>query len=55
MIYLKRYSVDIGGRLLAAFDTEQEAREWLDARWWYSIATIYDHEKQETILTEVRL
>ena len=53
--YFKRYSVDIGGRIVAVFDNEEEAREFVNDRWWLDMATIYDHEAREVILTEIRL
>ena len=52
---LKRYSVDLDGRIVAAFDDEEAARFWLDSHWWLSVATIYDHELHKIILTEVRI
>lgn len=53
--FLKRFSVDLDGRIVAAFDTEQEARDWIACRWWLAWASIYDHEKKEIVLTEVRI
>lgn len=51
----KRYSVDLGGRTIAVFDTLEEAEAFVDSSWWITIATIYDHEQQRDIITEIRL
>ena len=51
----KRFSVDIGGRIIAVFDSLEEAMNFLDDSWWLSMATIYDHEKQRDVLTEIRI
>ena len=54
--YLKRFSVSINGLLYAAFENEQDARQFIAQRWGSpEIATIYDHEKQDCIYTEVRI
>lgn len=54
--YFKRYSVFINGLLYRAFDSEEEAREFLAARWWVGeISSIYDNEKQDYVITEVRV
>ena len=53
--YFKRYSVDVGGHILAAFDTEEDAREWISSHWWISVASIMDHESREIIYTEVNI
>lgn len=53
----KRYSVEINGLIMAAFDSVEEAQQYVEAESgvWTSIATIYDHEAREVILTEIRL
>ena len=54
--YLKHFSVSINGLLYATFENEQEARDFIAHRWsGPEIATIYDHEKQDCIYTEVRI
>ena len=54
--YLKRFSVSINGLLYATFENEQDARQFIARRWGSpEIATIYDHEKQDCIYTEVRI
>lgn len=53
--YLMRYSVDVGGHIVAVFNTEEEAREFVADRWWLSMATIYDHEQNRDIMTLIRL
>ena len=53
--YLKRFSVDIGGHIIATFETEAESLAFIDSRWWCPISSIYDHEKNEVIYTEVNL
>lgn len=54
---VKRYSVEINGLIMAAFDSVEEAQQYVEAESgvWTSIATIYDHEAREVILTEIRL
>lgn len=53
--YFMRYSVDVGGHIVAVFNSEAEAREFVAARWWLSMATIYDHEQNRDIITLIRL
>lgn len=57
MVEVKRYSVEINGLIMAAFDYEEDARQYIAAESgvWSSIATIYDHEAHEVIYTEIRL
>ena len=49
----KRFSVDINGRLVAAFENEQDAREFVAGVYWYGVANIYDHENNNIIFSEV--
>ena len=49
----KRFSVDFNGVIVAAFDNEQEARDFVRNTWHNGIATIYDHNYNSVILTEV--
>lgn len=47
----KRFSVDAGGRLVAVFDTIEDAREFVASFGWFSIASIYDHEERREVET----
>lgn len=49
----KRFSVDFNGVIVAAFDNEQDARDFVRKTWHNGIATVYDHEQNGVILTEV--
>ena len=49
----KRFSVDFNGVIVAAFDNEQDARDFVRDTWHYGVATVYDHERNGVILTEV--
>lgn len=49
--YVKRFSVDAGGRLVAVFDTLEDAREFVASFGWFSIASIYDHQERREIET----
>ena len=49
----KRYSVDINGAVVAAFDNETDAREFVACAYWCGVANIYDHEKNNIIFSEV--
>lgn len=53
--YFKRFSVDVGGRILAVFDSIEDAQEWISSHWWVSIATITDHESHDIIYTEINI
>ena len=53
MTKLKRYSVDVSGNIIAVFDDLEAARSYLSSIWWNGVASIYDHEKHEIILTVV--
>lgn len=55
MNYNKNYSVDIDGHTVAVFDTIEAAKEYIHSCWWLAMATIYDHEKKDIVLTEVRI
>lgn len=53
----KRYSVYINGGISAVFDTEEEARQYIDDRLWLlsGIACIWDSSVREYVYTEVSL
>ena len=53
--YYKRYTVQLDCHIVAAFDTIEEAAEWVWDHWWISMATIYDLEQQRLIDTFVRI
>ena len=51
----KRFSVDAGGRLVAVFDTIEDAREFVASFGWLSIASIYDHEERREVETFIKI
>ena len=53
--FIKRFSVDLDGRIVAAFDTVQECELWIDSHWWIAWASIYDHENREPVETWGRI
>ena len=50
---LKRFSVDFNGAIVAVFDEESAAVQFVRSSWFNGIANIYDHEKKEIIFSEV--
>ena len=56
MEYLKRFSVDINGRIVAAFSTLSEALEWeISHNMGPGLLTIWDHEDSEPIYSTIRI
>ena len=53
--YQKRFSVDLDGRIVAAFDSVEECRAWIDSHWWQAWASIWDQNTQEEIETWGRI
>ena len=53
--YNKRFSVDLDGRIVAAFDTVQECELWIDSHWWVAWANIYDNKNREPVETWGRI
>lgn len=51
----KRYSVYIADHLVAVFDELKDAQDYLQERWWITIATIWDLEKKEPVYTGIRI
>ena len=51
----KRFSVAAAGRLVAVFDSLQDAREFVGSFGWLSIASIYDHEEGREIETYIKI
>ena len=49
----KRFSVEVCGRLVAVFDSLEDAREFVAGSRWFSIASIYDHEEQKETETYI--
>lgn len=54
--YLKRFSIEEGGRILAAFETWQEVSSFLMA-YYGSLRTfsIWDHETRQELFTTIKL
>lgn len=52
--YLKRFSLELNGRILAAFPTLGEALAWMDAHQLSGgLLTLYDHEDKEIIVSQI--
>lgn len=52
---LKRFSVFFNGQICGVFDTIQEARKYIDDRWGFYMATIWDNQRRCYIMTEVTI
>ena len=42
----KRFSVEVNGLLIGAFETFEEAYDFINYSRWVGLASIYDHEEQ---------
>lgn len=52
---VKRYSVFINGHLCGCFDELKDAEDFIFERWWLAMATIWDHQTNTEVYTEVRI
>ena len=56
MDYYRRYTVFIDGFIMGAFQTLQEAQEYIKRRWYEpEVVSIWDNESREYLYTEVRV
>ena len=55
MIDLKRFSVFLDGQIAAVFETVPECKKYIDDRWGFYIATIWDNKSRKYILTEIKI
>ena len=54
--YYRRYTVFIDGFVMGAFETEEEARDYIRRRFYEpEIASIWDNETRNYLYTEVRI
>lgn len=55
MNYLKRYSVQLDAHIVAVFDNLDQAKEFVEERWYYAFATIWDHVQNCLVYDQVRI
>lgn len=54
--YLKRFSLELNGLILATFPTLGEALEWMEAHnLGAGLLTLYDHEDNEIIINQISI
>ena len=54
--YLKRFSLELNGLILATFPTLGEALEWMESHnLGAGLLTLYDHEDKEIIINQISI